>query len=319
MKVMLLTRQLDEAWRQARRNGRELEDVLAASAVQEDTIAELQEQLQVSEEVAQLLMQENTKLRAELSQARAMIVEILEQTPPDVRPLAEALPGEDNKHLRRFLAEWLRLADVPVCQRRYSEAMYELAFILHRTSPAGYEVLREILALPARSCLQLHFRVILDLEMKRLSDVGEAERAVRDHMRKHNVQTVMPEEVVLACDATGLSASCQGEHAGYCFAFGVLFLNPEIPDLWLHVARRDTGSLSQVEVVEAELSAACEAAGLHVAVHATDGDRAADKRHTHKHSASTLMRWGRRRSRRSWTTWSTVSMAARGSFSTGSR
>jgi predicted amidohydrolase YtcJ len=60
----------------------------------------------------------------------------------------------------------------------------------------------------------------------------------------------------------------------------VLFLNPEIPDLWLHVARRETGSLSEVEAVEAELSAACESAGLHVAFHATDGDRAADKRHT---------------------------------------
>ena len=59
-------------------------------------------------------------------------------------------------------------------------------------------------------------------------------------MQKYNVQTVTPEEVVLACDATGLSASGQGEPAGYCFAFGVLFLNPEIPDLWLHVARRET-------------------------------------------------------------------------------
>ena len=60
----------------------------------------------------------------------------------------------------------------------------------------------------------------------------------------------------------------------------MLFLDPEIPDLWLHVARRDTGSLSQVEAVEDRLSAACEAAGLHVAFHATDGDRTVDKRHT---------------------------------------
>jgi hypothetical protein len=60
----------------------------------------------------------------------------------------------------------------------------------------------------------------------------------------------------------------------------VLFLDPKIPGLWLpRGARRDTGSLSQVEAVEDRLSAACEAAGLHVAFHATDGDRTADKPH----------------------------------------
>jgi hypothetical protein len=56
-----------------------------------------------------------------------------------------------------------------------------------------------------------------------------------------------------------------------------VFLDPDIPDLWLHVARCDTGSLSQVED---RPSAACEAAGLHVAFHETGGDRTADKRHT---------------------------------------
>jgi hypothetical protein len=55
------------------------------------------------------------------------------------------------------------------------------------------------------------------MEMKRLDDVGGAEVAVRVHMGKYKVQTGMREEVVQACDATGLSAGGQDERTGYCF------------------------------------------------------------------------------------------------------
>jgi hypothetical protein len=52
---------------------------------------------------------------------------------------------------------------------------------------------------------------MLNMEMKRLEDVGGADSAVREHMGKDKVQTLMPEEVVLVCDAMGRSAGGQGE------------------------------------------------------------------------------------------------------------
>jgi hypothetical protein len=58
---------------------------------------------------------------------------------------------------------------------------------------------------------------MLNMEVKRLEEVEGAEVAIHEHLRKHKVQALIPEEVVLACDATGLSASGRGERVGYCF------------------------------------------------------------------------------------------------------
>jgi hypothetical protein len=39
---------------------------------------------------------------------------------------------------------------------------------------------------------------------------------------------------VLACDATGVGDTGRDQGVGYCFVFGILFLNPDVPDLWIH-------------------------------------------------------------------------------------
>jgi hypothetical protein len=79
-------------------------------------------------------MCENALLRAELAEARTIIMEIMEGKPDDVRLLRESLSAVDHGDVNGSLVEWLRLAGHPVSQRRYSEAMYEFAFILRRTS-----------------------------------------------------------------------------------------------------------------------------------------------------------------------------------------
>ena len=60
----------------------------------------------------------------------------------------------------------------------------------------------------------------------------------------------------------------------------LLFFDPDAPDPWLQVAKRDIASLGKVEDVEEQLIASCERAGLKIVFVATDGDRVADKRHT---------------------------------------
>jgi hypothetical protein len=134
-----------------------------------------------------------------------------------VRLLMESLPDFDSEDVNWTLLESPDLAELPASRRRYLEAMYDLAFIRDRTTPAKYEALREIRALPARLNLQAHFRVMLNMEMKMIGHVEGAEVAVREHMGKHDVQTLMPKGVVLTCDATGLSARGHGDRAGYCF------------------------------------------------------------------------------------------------------
>jgi hypothetical protein len=59
----------------------------------------------------------------------------------------------------------------------------------------------------------------------------------------------------------------------------VFFLDASVPDLWLHVAPRGTGSLKEVEPLEVMLIEACQRAGLIVVFVAHDGDRFGDKCH----------------------------------------
>jgi hypothetical protein len=128
---------VEEAWRRERRNGREFAGNIRECEALGNVNALGQEQLRISEDGAAMLMCENALLKAERAEARTMIIEILEGMQDDVRLLTESLPAVNNEHATRFLEERLRRARRPGSQRRYSEAMYELAFILHRTSSAG--------------------------------------------------------------------------------------------------------------------------------------------------------------------------------------
>jgi hypothetical protein len=78
MKVTLQKRQLEEAWRLERRNGRELAEVVAECEALGNANALLQEQLRNSEESAAMLMRGNALLKAELAEARRTIIDILE-------------------------------------------------------------------------------------------------------------------------------------------------------------------------------------------------------------------------------------------------
>jgi hypothetical protein len=89
---------------------------------------------------------------------------------------------------------------------------------------------------------------------------------VREHIGQYGGRNA-----ALASDGTNLSPSGHCGHAGYCFAFGLLFFDEGVPDLWLHVAKGDTGSLRQVEDVERTLIASCEAGGARIVFIATDG------------------------------------------------
>jgi hypothetical protein len=74
MKVMLLTRQLEEAWRGEQRNGRQLAEVVAECEARGNANALLQEQLQTSEEAASMITRENALFKAELAKSRTMII-----------------------------------------------------------------------------------------------------------------------------------------------------------------------------------------------------------------------------------------------------
>jgi hypothetical protein len=75
--------------RQAGRRGRDPEEAAAECPTSDDAVAPLQEQLRISDETAVgLMLAENADLKSGQAEPWAPIVEVLEQTPGDVRPPA---------------------------------------------------------------------------------------------------------------------------------------------------------------------------------------------------------------------------------------
>jgi hypothetical protein len=82
--------------------------------------------------------------------------------------------SEDDRPIQcEFLRAMLDLVRMRPSARRFNEEMYELAFILHRYSGAGYDVLRQILPLPDRRTLQRRFRHDVNDQIQRMTDVAQ--------------------------------------------------------------------------------------------------------------------------------------------------
>jgi hypothetical protein len=87
----------------------------------------------------------------------------------------------------------------------------------------------------------------MDEQVREMANAADAEDAVRKHCRRYHPGHI---ECVFAGDATGLSGSGMHQKAkgGYCFAFGVFFLDASVPCFLLHAAQRDNGSLKEVNL-----------------------------------------------------------------------
>jgi septal ring factor EnvC (AmiA/AmiB activator) len=133
----------------------------------DQTQAELQQARgdmhEVQAELASLLARcteaerERDRLRGELEESQRVLDDILEGAEEASQALTTTLGASDRNALYDLLREWRSSMTKPPCRRRYSDQLYELAFVLHQYSRAGYDVLRQILALPSRQCLQQHF------------------------------------------------------------------------------------------------------------------------------------------------------------------
>jgi hypothetical protein len=110
-----------------------------------------------------------------------------------------------------------------------------------------------------------------------LTDLTRIEEQVTGHFAGYG--GAHGQAVCLATDATGIGDTGAEGGAGYTFVFGLLPLDPGISDLWLHVTPAQTGGHGQVRAVEAVIFTALERLGVHVMIHATDGDHDLDEAH----------------------------------------
>jgi hypothetical protein len=169
-------------------------------------------------------------LQSELAATRELLEELLKAQDNEVQELKGRLPGADRCHLDWFPREFVQRAGEQLKRRRYSERMLEGAFILHRQSPVAYDTLRDLIASPSRPCLQTHFRELVEEQVWKMTNEAEARVVVQEHLARYPTPHM---ECVFAGDATGLSGSGMRQKAkgGYCFAFGVFFLDANVPDL----------------------------------------------------------------------------------------
>jgi hypothetical protein len=191
-------------------------------------------------------------------------------------------PGLQSEGAFDFLSAMLDLTRIKYTnRRRYCSQVCDLSFLLHRYSPEAYELLRQYLPLPARSTLQERFGPILRERILDMTDITRLEERVRRHFEEHHIP-MAGQQVILALDATGISDNGADGGAGYCFAFGMLFVDPAIPDVWLHVTSAQTGAHGQAALLQNQILEILRSLGLRVRFLATDGDHGLDGLH---HSA----------------------------------
>jgi hypothetical protein len=113
---------------------------------------------------------------------------VLDEVLAEIEEIRVKLPPTAQSALNDFLEEWKLLALEPVNRRRYSERMYELAFVLHRHSPEAYDLLRQALALPAASSIQEHFAEVMAAEKKELLDTDSMSEQIKAHVTENLVK-----------------------------------------------------------------------------------------------------------------------------------
>jgi hypothetical protein len=265
-----------QASRSAQRREEEYRQELEAARAE---VARLRGELAQQNDLCGQALESFAELWENVDPAREVLAAVLAD--PDGMP---DVPEEERPGVRGILQEVIGLIGIEPSRRRFSDKVYKLAFTLPKHSRAGYEVLRRTgLPLPSRQAILERFREAMDEQEEQITATAVPEEIaarVFRHCCQHGVDDPSGLPVIVTSDATGMSDTGVTLGSGYVFAIGVLFTDPQTPDLWVHVGQSPTGRHRDAEPDELAVADACEMVGLRVLAFATDGDRDTDRRHT---------------------------------------
>jgi hypothetical protein len=167
-------------------------------------------------------------------------------------------------------------AVVPSDNRRWSNQLISLAFVLYASSAKAYRFLKGIMPLPAVSLLyqrlvpRLHF---LKDRLTATDGVGPICEAWR---QQHGISPDETIDVILGCDAASFKPDeINNGRCAYCFAYLIMPLNPRFPACVCHLCPLESGALGEQEGMAACKRVVAELGQWKVRVVsvATDGGR----------------------------------------------
>jgi hypothetical protein len=118
-----------------------------------ETLAEMQRQIDRLQEAVAARDAELLAVRRELEETQGLLDQVLSAHGVE-QAQRRLLPESERKALDRFFLEWEALHRQPRDGRlRYTDAMYDLAFLLEKQSGAGYDILLQVRQRPSRECV----------------------------------------------------------------------------------------------------------------------------------------------------------------------
>jgi hypothetical protein len=187
---------------------------------------------------------ENTKLKAKLDAPKE------ERFTGRAQDDSQEVPRNyEPERTVRILHKLLDLAKGDPRGRRYDQEIYDVAALLYSINANCYRSAREIFPLPSPESIAVHFKAEVD-QIKFCIETGNEEvtNAYLQHYREtHGIGQGRKIPCVLALDATSVTATGVGgkgkNGTESCFAFLVLPLDHNLPDLLIRSIRHETGRI----------------------------------------------------------------------------
>jgi hypothetical protein len=196
----------------------------------------------------------------------------------------DAIPADSPSIQQSLLNELNQLIELPKCRRRYSENIWKISFLLDRTSGLNYRVVCVLLPFPADRSVRGYWAPQRLAIMANLQGSGlqSLEQLVSDYRRLWNLgEECLP--CTLAFDATSVTKTGiqdSKKPSEFCFAYMVLPLHCDFPDLLIHSNPHKTGRIDQsVLQTRDDLANNLPRCGFFPAFVATDGDNGVSKIH----------------------------------------
>jgi regulator of replication initiation timing len=163
-------------------------------------------------------------------------------------------------------------------QRKWSREMISMAFILYAASAKCYKMMGNLFAMPAVSVLYQRVGTQLTFLKNQFTELPGIELITRKWRIQISDQ-ILPSgtiDVILAMDAASFRDLKIAEDKNiHCIVFMILPIAPSIPNLVIHLIKRDSGTLgvNEAPVVCREVMKWLAKSNINVVSVASDGDR----------------------------------------------
>jgi hypothetical protein len=178
-----------------------------------------------------------------------------------------------------IMGEWSRLLAIESpSQRRYTERVYEFAYVLYQVSHSAFDFLGRFLRLPSAEAIRVHYKDELKRVKEEVTSLEALPGVLRAYREQNHIAADVRIRVVIGCDATsanrtGLLPRAATAKAEGIMAFVLMPLDHKYRDLVVFLEPTLSSRIMAAVGEHFETIAGhCEHEGFEPMLVATDGD-----------------------------------------------